>query len=272
MLKQQHDRKKKEIPDYKGAAPTKPEKAEPFAMEAQAFTETRLLNRDVQVILQGVDKSGNLFGSVVFAKGNISLKLLELGLGKLVPWSAALTPDAAKLKAAEAQAKAQKLRTWAQWSADQEAASSSSSGSAQMAEFQGKVVSIPSADSVIVEDASGKEVRVWLASVRVPRLAQHSKDSKKDARDEPFAQEAKEMLRSKLIGHKVRVVPEYVRAAAKDDDRAARQFASVFQNKMSVHTHNARARSCIAPLLRASSSSLLALLFLASPLSLFVVR
>lgn len=235
VLVKQHDAKKSE-PGFKGSAspPTKAEKAEPFAMEAQSFTEDRLLNRDVQVVLQGVDKAGNLFGSVVFAKGNISLKLLELGLGKLVPWSAALTPDAAKLKAAEAQAKAQKLRTWAQWSAGQDAASSSSSsGSGQLAEFTGKVVSIPSADSVIVEDASGKEVRVWLASVRVPRLAQYSKDNKKE-KDEPFAQEAKELLRSKLIGHKVRVVPEYVRAAAKDDDRAARQFASIFQNKINI--------------------------------------
>lgn len=232
VLIQQHERKVKEDPNYKGQMPKKQEKAEPLALEAQSFTETRLLNRDVQVLLQGVDKSGNLFGSIVFAKGNISQKLLEQGFGKLVPWSAALSADANVLKAAEAQAKAQKKGLWANWSPAQDAAASdSSSGVAQMSEFQGKVVSIPSADSVIVEDASGKEVRVWLASVRVPRLATRGSNGK----DEPFAQEAKEFLRSKLIGHKIRVVPEYVRSAAADDDRAARQFASLFQNKININ-------------------------------------
>jgi len=73
---------------------------------------------------------------------------------------------------------------------------------------------------------------VWLASVRAPRLAARGKDS---AKDEPFAQEAKEFLRSKLIGHKIRVVPEYVRAAAADDDRAPRQFATLFQNKININ-------------------------------------
>jgi staphylococcal nuclease domain-containing protein 1 len=164
-------------------------------MEAQAFTETRLLNRDVQVLLQGVDKSGNLFGSIVFAKGNISQRLLEQGLGKLVPWSAALSPDAAVLKAAESQAKAQKVRMWTNWSEDSAAAAASSGSSQQLSEFTGKVVSIASSDSVVVEDASGKEVRVWLASVRAPRLAGRGRDGK----DEAYAQEAKEFLRAKLV-------------------------------------------------------------------------
>jgi len=237
VLRQQHERKKAEDPNYKGKAPTKEDEPEPFALEAQQFTEARLLNRDVQVLLQGVDKSGNLFGSVQFAKGNISQRLLEFGLAKLVPWSAALTPEQAALKAAEQQAKQQKLRLWANWSPENEAAAASAaSGSAQqqLAEFQGKVVSIASSDSLVVEDASGKEVRVWLASVRAPRVAPRGKPNAA-AKDEPFAAEAKEFLRSKLIGHKVRVVPEYVRAAAADDDRAPRHFATIFQNKLNIN-------------------------------------
>ena len=51
-------------------------------------------------------------------RGNISLKLLELGFGKLVPWSAALTPEADKLKAAENVAKEKKLRLWSGADAD----------------------------------------------------------------------------------------------------------------------------------------------------------
>lgn len=227
VLLQQHERKKSEDPSYKGKAPTKEEKADAFALEAQAFTETRLLNREVQVLLQGVDKSGNLFGSIVFAKGNISEKLIEQGLGKYVAWSAALTPDNAKLKAAEAKAKAAKLRLYANASAEAEAAESALPG-----EFQGKVTSIASTDSIVVEGPDGSEQRFWLASVRAPRLAP---PRAKDGKDEAYAQEAKEFLRSKLIGHKVRVVPEYVRASAADDKREARTFATIFQNKININ-------------------------------------
>lgn len=227
VLRQQHERKVAEDASYKGKAPTKEEKAEPFSIEAQSFTETRLLNRDVQVYLQGLDKSGNLFGTIAFAKGNITEKLLQQGFGKLVPWSAALTADAELYRAAEAQAKSQKLRIWA--NIDDEAAASASPVPA-IGEFYGKVINIPSSDSLVVEDSNGAEVRVWLASVRAPRLASRGKEGK----DEAYAQEAKEFLRSKLIGHKVRVVPEYVRASAADDKREARTFATVFQNKLSV--------------------------------------
>jgi len=232
VLKQQHEKKKTEDSSYKGKAPAKEDKAEPFAIEAQQFTEARLLNRDVQVYLQGVDKQGNLFGSIGFTKGNISQKLLEAGLGKLVPWSAALTPDADKLRAAEAQAKAQKLRLWANYYGDDASSSSSpSSASTLSGEFIGKVVQVPSTDSLVVEDSTGKEIRIWLASVRAPRLA----GLRRDAKDEPYAQEAKELLRSKLIGHKVRIIPEYVRASQADDDRAPRQFATVFLNKQNMN-------------------------------------
>lgn len=228
VLVQQHERKKSEDPSYKGKAPTRMEKAEPFALEAQAFTETRLLNRDVQVVLQGVDKSGNLFGSIVFAKGNISERLLEQGLGKLVPWSASLTPDAEKLRAAEAKAKASKLRLWANFSGD----AAETAESPVPSEFQGKVTAVPSTDSIVVEGPDGAEQRFWLASVRAPRLAA---PRSRDGKDEPYAQEAKEFLRSKLVGHRVRVVPEYIRASAADDKREARQFATVFQNKINMN-------------------------------------
>jgi staphylococcal nuclease domain-containing protein 1 len=74
-----------------GAPPVKEEKPGPFAVEAKQFVEDRLLHRDVGVRLEGIDKSGNFFGSLEFPQGNISHALLKNGLGKTVQWSAALT-------------------------------------------------------------------------------------------------------------------------------------------------------------------------------------
>lgn len=48
-------------------------------------------------------------------------------------------------------------------------------------------------------------------------------------KDEAFAQEAKEFLRSRLIGHKVKVINEYQRAPPKESgDQTVRQHVSVF--------------------------------------------
>ena len=44
------------------------EEAAPFAREARYFVESRLLNRDVQVKLEGVDKNGNLLGTVLHSQ------------------------------------------------------------------------------------------------------------------------------------------------------------------------------------------------------------
>merc|ERR1712130_895557 len=50
----------------------------PFAAEAQRYSEDRLLHQDVKVIIDGADKLGNIYGTIIHAKGNISLKLLRM--------------------------------------------------------------------------------------------------------------------------------------------------------------------------------------------------
>src|SRR5262249_53007288 len=100
---EQWKKRKDEDPSYDADMPTVEDaKPEPFALEGLHFVESRLMNRDVHVILHGADKFGNLFASIQFPKGNITLKLLELGFGKFIPWSAALTANAEQLKNAEA--------------------------------------------------------------------------------------------------------------------------------------------------------------------------
>ncbi|KAL9682194.1 hypothetical protein QQ045_013987 [Rhodiola kirilowii] len=54
---------------------------EPFGREAKHFTELRVLNRDVRIVLEGVDKFSNLIGSVFYPEGesakDLSLELVE---------------------------------------------------------------------------------------------------------------------------------------------------------------------------------------------------
>ncbi|MCI04510.1 nuclease domain-containing protein, partial [Trifolium medium] len=54
---------------------------DPFALEAKFFTEMRVLNRDVRIVLEGVDKFSNLIGSVYYPDGesakDLALELVE---------------------------------------------------------------------------------------------------------------------------------------------------------------------------------------------------
>lgn len=201
------------------------DEGEPYGIEAQQFVEARLLHRDVHVVLQGLDKFGNIFGSIQYPKGNIAIKLLEKGYGKYVPWSAQITSDSAKLKEAETIAKKNRIGLFQSYTEPEEK-------SATVPEYFGKVIQVHSGDTLTIAEIGGdeKEHKVSLASLRAPRVGVRG------GKDEPLSQEAKEFLRSRLIGHKVKVINEYTRAPPKESgDQTVRQHVSVFlPNKVNV--------------------------------------
>jgi endonuclease YncB( thermonuclease family) len=63
---------------------------------------------------QGADKYDNLYGTVVHAKGNISIELLRSGMARMLDWTAAFLPreTTTAMRAAENEAKLQQLRLW----------------------------------------------------------------------------------------------------------------------------------------------------------------
>jgi staphylococcal nuclease domain-containing protein 1 len=209
----QHEKKLEANPDYEGDAPEK-EDATPFAAEAVAFSELRLLNREVRIVPLGMDMSNNLFGVIQFPKGDITTRLLQTGLASFVPWSAAMLNEGKDaLEAAAATARAQKLRL----------------GTTEVVEpreeFTGKVVFVSSGDTLLIHDGT-TEVRVGLASVRAPRLG----NARRGEKDAPYAMEAREYLRSRLIGKTVRVLPEYTRKQGATD----RLFATIMHGSLNL--------------------------------------
>ncbi|XP_010000625.1 PREDICTED: staphylococcal nuclease domain-containing protein 1, partial [Chaetura pelagica] len=74
---------------------------EPFAAEAKFFTESRLLQRDVQIVLESCHNQ-NILGTILHPNGNITELLLREGFARCVDWSIAVyTRGADKLRAAE---------------------------------------------------------------------------------------------------------------------------------------------------------------------------
>lgn len=184
-------------------------RAEPFSEEAKFFTESRLLQRDVQIVLES-SSNQNFVGSVIHPKGNIAESLLREGYAKCVDWSIGLcTGGAEKLRAAERQAKEKRLRLWKSY----QPTSTGISGDRKA--FTAKVTEIVLSDAVIIQKEDGTEAKIHLSSIRLPR---ETGDDKAPAvgrqfrplYDIPFMFQAREFLRKRILGKKVQVHIDYI--------------------------------------------------------------
>uniref|UniRef100_A0A7E4ZWC5 Staphylococcal nuclease domain-containing protein n=1 Tax=Panagrellus redivivus TaxID=6233 RepID=A0A7E4ZWC5_PANRE len=186
--------------------------AQPFGEEARFFVEQRLLQRDVEVVLESVSNQ-NFIGSVIHPRGNIAVFLLQEGYAKCVDWSIGLaTGGPQPLRDAEKIAKEKKLRLWRHYVG--------SSSTANKKAFSGIVTEIGHGDSITVQTDDGTEQKIYLASIRPPRKEQPAEGAPaaptnrkfSPLYDIPFLYETREYLRKKLLGKKVDISVDYVQA------------------------------------------------------------
>ncbi|CAB3384819.1 Hypothetical predicted protein [Cloeon dipterum] len=184
--------------------------SQPYGDEAKFFVESRLLQRDVEIILESVNNN-NFVGSIVHPKGNIAETLLLEGFAHCVDWSMALVSAGAdKLRAAEKQAKEKRVRRWRDWTP-----SASLQLSGKEKEFTATVMEIVGGDAMIVRLSNGQDKKIFLASIRPPRLPEEKPKegeapkppqprdkSFRPLYDIPHLYEAREFLRKKLVGKK----------------------------------------------------------------------
>jgi len=191
---------------------------EPYAAEAKYFTDSRLLQRDIQIILEGVSNQ-NFLGSVVHPAGNIAELLLKEGFARCVDWSmGVLSGDHDKYRQAERSAKERRLRMWKDY------VPSTVVIDIKDKEFTGKVLEVVNGDAVVVKTPTGESKKIFFSSLRPPR-AQPKEDGSAEngpARDGkrglplydiPYMFESREFLRKKLIGKKVHILVDYVKPA-----------------------------------------------------------
>lgn len=240
---------------------------EPFGREAKFCTEYFLLNREVQVILEGADKN-NLYGTLDFRGNNISEELLKRGLARYVDWSGNRTAFVERLKSAEKSAKERKLCIWNSY-VEQKALSRQEEKKLLRPgkEMIGHVTQIISASTLTFVDQQNNEHLVQLSSIVAPRggsmkpedektkedkskeekskdekttgpeegvdKSKKQKDREAEALERTYAWEAKEWLRKRLIGQRVRVVLDYIQPA--DQSRAHQGREDKDRNCFSVY-------------------------------------
>ncbi|KAL5338550.1 hypothetical protein BJX70DRAFT_366161 [Aspergillus crustosus] len=169
----------------------KEQPAEPFGEEAQQFAESRILQRKVEVALLGVTPQGQLIASVLHPNGNIAKFLLEAGLARCHDHHAAiLGPEMATFRRAEKAAKDGRKGLFAGLAASKGPAG----GAVEQDYIVGRVLN---ADTIFIRNKAGQEKKISLSSIRQPKPS--------DPNQAPFAADAKEFLRKKIIGKHVKV-------------------------------------------------------------------
>lgn len=191
---------------------------EPYAVRSKVFVENAVLGRDCEVCFEGLDKYGNVYASVYTDKQGTSLaeQMLELGLAKTLGWSQKMLASlqGSRQRQAERKAKDGREGVWHGWEPSSEGANGANGAGASR---RCLVTEVVSGDTVVLLDVAsesgsatlgGEERRVHLASVRAPRLASRQRG---ESQGEPWALEAKELLRQRLVGREVTCVTEYER-------------------------------------------------------------
>ena len=88
---------------------------EPFGYESKYFVESRLLGREIGVIVEGTANNA-LVASISFPAGNIAEALLSEGLAQVSDWTISTVTGgsvtALKLRNAEKRAKDSQIRIW----------------------------------------------------------------------------------------------------------------------------------------------------------------
>lgn len=118
-----------------------PGRDEPFSDEAIAFMRRKILQRDVEIEIETVDRTGTFLGSLWESKNNMAVTLLEAGLARLqTAFGTDRIPDAHLLAQAEQSAKKQGLKIWENYVEGQEVANGSSVGDSSKQKEVHKVV------------------------------------------------------------------------------------------------------------------------------------
>ncbi|KAG1815960.1 uncharacterized protein BJ212DRAFT_1447023 [Suillus subaureus] len=220
-------------------SPKQGEPSEPWAEEAKFFTESRLLQRSVRVIILSLPTStatpfqaaansappppASIFiGSVLHPAGNVAEHLVAAGLARVVDWHAGMLAAGGgmeRLRAAEKAAKEKRVCLYANVptaSASITQSNGTTNGNARV--FDGTVIRVWSGDQIsVVDKESGKERRLQLSSTKGPKLS--------DPKQAYYAQEAREFLRKKLIGKHVKVTVDFIRP--RDGEYEERECATV---------------------------------------------
>nr|QBI71272.1 ebna2 binding protein P100 [Essigella californica] len=223
-----------------------PPETEEFGDEAKFFVEIRLLQKDVEVTLEGVlsnNKTPSFFGTIYHPAGEIAVELVKQGFATCQNRSMKyLEGSADKLRAAERSAKEKKLRKWATYQHTGPEISEK--------EIVGTVIEIIREEALLVKSSnSDKPKKIFLSNIKPARLGVEQPRGEPTGDDQtpapraprtlakhfyeiPWAYEAREFLRTRCIGKKINASVDYIQP--KSDKFEEKICATVTVNGINI--------------------------------------
>lgn len=191
---------------------------DPFFEESKYFVESRLLQRAINLCVEGIYNS-SIVGSIVHPAGNITEILLKEGFVTVADWSLPMNSfGSEKLREAEKFAKEKRARLWKSYVPK---------AIQPKKENEGTVIRILNGETIIV-DCNGVEKKVTFSSLRQPKVLKP--DGKMDSNVEiGWNFDAREYLRKKLIGQKVKICLDYIKPA--NEGFEEKYCCSIFLNE-----------------------------------------
>eukprot|EP00102_Acyrthosiphon_pisum_P021810 XP_016659020.1 PREDICTED: staphylococcal nuclease domain-containing protein 1-like isoform X3 [Acyrthosiphon pisum] len=201
-----------------------PPKGVELGDEAKFFVEVRLLQKDVEVTLEGVlsnRKTQSFYGTIHHPAGDIAFELVKQGFAICPKFGMNYLHESAEnLWATERQAKENKLRCWKyHTNTGQEIAER---------EIVGTVIEIIREEGLLVKSSRSKKLqKIYFSNIIPARLGvevlrgesngngqppatQASRNFGKHFHEIPWAYEAREFLRTRCIGKKVNASVDFV--------------------------------------------------------------
>ena len=210
-----------QAPTFRKGVPNMEDLVEPFSEEAKYFLETRLLQRNVHLLLESVTGTGqaiSFYVTIVHPAGNIAELLLNEGFAKVVDWNLQIVSDPQLYKQAEQKARAKRLRLWKEAPVEKQSTSN---------EYIAIVTRIISPDLLNIETLDGKELKISLSSIRGPKRVKNDNSTQTG-----YFFEAQEFLRSKLIGSRVQIKHDYIKP--KDGEFDERICVTMVKNNKNI--------------------------------------
>lgn len=216
-----------------------------FGREAKNFAELLALHRNasMQLMRKSSQQAGECFCRLwIWHKTNpnddacdgyvdLAQSLLAAGLAQYVSSSGSLLEgtENLKLQQAESYAQQQQRGVWYNTTPLGRGANANSDGlhgdkgDPVKQSIEGSVIDIHAGDSFTLEDTSHSLRRFHLASVRSPKPG----NPRRGMQPEPYASEALEWARQRLIGQRVVATVEYVRTLDSEDSKEKRTVEHV---------------------------------------------
>ena len=182
--------------------------------KGKAFCERTCLSKDVKLKIYDVDESKTLLCDIVVIgkEQNLAELVLKDGYSKSFTGGTNKNPKVYNLndinfaRNAENQAKSKRSGVWKNEPISENTKVNTKNAEDELGTV--KCVMVNSGDSITVLNSKSNEVRIFLSNLKAPSLAKFGTDDQ----NQPWAFQAKEYVRKKLVGQYITCDFDYVRA------------------------------------------------------------